>query len=290
MNITVKYTGFSSLMTVKDKINNLTNELLKRPQANIVTEHTFYPGKYERKITIPPWTILTGAEHITGYRVRLEKGRIAVNVGNDIKILEAPLEFDSPPGAQRVGRIFEEEVVWVDVYDNPDNCEDLDVLEKRLFVVPECGLQDNRIKKQINETHENYQLFLKEYGLKQEEVDKIVAIETDLMNMPEGYFTELRDSKIHGKGLFATKNFNMWDVVCPCRLDGKRTPGGRFVNHSNEKNLMPVKIGDDIYAIACRDIYENEELLLDYRSMMRINFGITLKEEILCQPEYQVQS
>ena len=52
---------------------------------------------------------------------------------------------------------------------------------------------------------------------------------------------------------------------------------------------MPVKIGDDIYAIACKDIYQNEELLLDYRSMVRVNFGINLRGEIPCQPVYQAQ-
>ena len=39
---------------------------------------------------------------------------------------------------------------------------------------------------------------------------------------------------------------------------------------------MPIKIGDDIYAIASQDIYENEELLLNYRNMMSVNFGIRL--------------
>jgi len=279
----------SKQLSVKSQIINLQNELLKMPQSDIVTEHTFLPGIYERKITIPPWTVLTGAEHKTGYKVRLEKGTIAVNVEDTIKILMAPMEFESKPGAQRVGRVFEEEVVWTDVYENPDNCQDLEILEQRLFVVPECGLQDNRIKKELKEVQEYYKLFCKELGLNQQEIDKIVSITYDLMDMPKEYFTEIRQSKIHGKGLFATKSFKMWDVVCPCRLDGKRTPGGRYVNHSNKQNLMPIKIGDDIYAVACKDIYQNEELLLDYRSMVRVNFGITLKGELPCQLEYQAQ-
>jgi len=279
----------SKQLSVKSQIINLQNELLKMPQSDIVTEHTFLPGIYERKITIPPWTILTGAEHKTGYKVRLEKGTIAVNVEDTVKILMAPMEFESKPGAQRVGRVFEEEVVWTDVYENSDNCQDLEILEQRLFVVPECGLQDNRIKKELKEVQEDYKLFCKELGLNQQEIDKIVSITYDLMDMPKEYFTEIRKSKIHGKGLFATKSFKMWDVVCPCRLDGKRTPGGRYVNHSNKQNLMPIKIGDDIYAVACKDIYQNEELLLDYRSMVRVNFGITLKGELPCQPEYQAQ-
>jgi hypothetical protein len=282
-------TNSSKKLSVKLQIENLQNELLKMPPSDIVTEHAFYPGFYERKITIPAWTVLTGAEHKTGYTVRLEKGTIAVNVEDTIKFLTAPLQFESKPGAQRVGRVYEEEVVWVDVYENPDNCQNLEILEERLFVVPECGLQDNRIKKQIKEAHDNYNLFCKELGLKQEEIDTIVSIKHDLMEMPKEYFTEKRPSKIHGQGLFATKSFKMWDVVCPCRLNEKRTPGGRFINHSQKNNLMPIKIGDDIYAIASQDIYQNEELLLDYRSMVRVNFGINLQGELICQPEYQVQ-
>jgi hypothetical protein len=268
---------------VKTQIQNLQNELLKMPQSEIVTEHTFYPGFYERKITIPAWTVLTGAEHKTGYTVRLEKGTIAVNIGEKVQIMTAPMEFQAKAGAQRVGRVFEEEVVWVDVYENPDNCQNLKVIETRLYVVPECGLGENRVQLQINNAQKDYQLFLDQIGLNQAEIDKIVTNESDCIDMPKNVFVELRDSKIHGKGLFATKSFKKGEIVCPGRLNGKRTPGGRFINHSYDSNILPIKVGDDIYATAIRDIYENEELLVDYRSSMRVNFGITLQGELPCQ-------
>jgi hypothetical protein len=268
---------------VKTQIQNLQNELLKMPQSDIVTEHTFYPGFYERKITIPAWTVLTGAEHKTGYTVRLEKGTIAVNIGEKVQIMTAPMEFQAKAGAQRVGRVFEEEVVWVDVYENPDNCQNLKVIETRLYVVPECGLGENRVQLQINNAQKDYQLFLDQIGLNQAEIDKIVTNESDCIDMPKNVFVELRDSKIHGKGLFATKSFKKGEIVCPGRLNGKRTPGGRFINHSYDSNILPIKVGDDIYATAIRDIYENEELLVDYRSSMRVNFGITLQGELPCQ-------
>ena len=129
---------------MRQKVVALQDELLQAPQADIVTTHTFLPGVYERKITVPPWTVLTGAAHKTDYRVRLEKGTIAVNVGTEVKVLTAPCEFDAKAGEQRAGRVFEEEVVWVDVYDNPDDCQELSVIEDRLYVVPECGLGDTR--------------------------------------------------------------------------------------------------------------------------------------------------
>jgi hypothetical protein len=129
---------------MRQKVVALQDELLQMPQADIVTTHTFLPGVYERKITVPPWTVLTGAAHKTGYRVRLEKGKIAVNVDTDVVVLIAPCEFDAKAGEQRAGRVFEDEVVWVDVYDNPDDCQDIETLEDRLYVVPECGLGDTR--------------------------------------------------------------------------------------------------------------------------------------------------
>lgn len=138
--------GLATVEVTQEKIVRLQDELLKMEQADIVTEHTFAPGVYERKITVPPWCVLTGAPHKTAYKVRLEKGTIAVNIGTEVKILTAPLEFDACAGEQRVGRVFDKEVVWVDIYDNPDNCKDISTLEDCLYVVPECGLGENRRK------------------------------------------------------------------------------------------------------------------------------------------------
>jgi len=129
---------------MREMVVRLQDELLKMEQADIVTTHTFLPGVYERTITIPPWTVLTGAAHKTAYRVRLEKGVIAVNTDDGVKVLEAPMEFDVEAGFQRAGRVFEEEVVWTDIYQNPDNCRDLDVLEQRLYEVPPFGMGERR--------------------------------------------------------------------------------------------------------------------------------------------------
>ena len=271
---------FDIASVTADKVVALQNELFKLPQANIVTEHVFTPGKYERRITIPAWTVLTGAEHKTDYHVRLEKGTIAVNTDDGVKVLTAPVDFPAKAGMQRAGRVFEDEVVWVDVYDNLDNCTDLAALEDRLYVVPECGLADSRT--QVQKAQIDYGAFLHQIGMTQEEMDKIVHIESDLMGMPEGVAVELRDSLIHGKGLFATRDFEAGEVVCPGRLNGKRTPGGRFINHSVECNITPTKVGDDIYAVAARKIRAGDELVVDYRASMRVNFGLMLQGELPC--------
>jgi len=270
--------GFNLAADMRQQVERLQVELLKMPQANIVTEHIFLPGIYERKITIPAWTVLTGAEHKTPYRVRLEKGTIAVNTDDGAKIFTAPTEFPVKAGMQRAGRVFDEEVVWVDVYENPDNCTDLAILENRLYVVPTCGLADSRTEEQKAKI--DFDVFLYQLGMTQNEMDSIVHIESDLMAMPQGFAVELQDSQIHGKGLFAMRDFEEGEMVCPGRLNGKRTPGGRFINHSPNCNVKPQKNGDDIYAIAVRKISAGDELLVDYRESMRVNFGLMLQGEL----------
>lgn len=276
--ITVTYgKGFG--LTMPEKVKALQDELLKMPQADIITTHTFLPGVYERAITIPAWVVLTGAEHKTPYRVRLEKGTIAVNTDDGVKVLTAPCEFEANAGMQRAGRVFDEEVVWVDVYDNPDDCTDLAVLEDRLYVAPECGLADSRTESQ--KARVDYGLFLHQLGIADADVAKIAQIESDLIDMPEGVSVELKPSSIHGLGLFATKDFEIGETVCPGRLDGKRTPGGRFINHSQNSNIQPELVGDNIFAVASRKINAGDELLVDYRASMRVNFGFTMQGELL---------
>lgn len=131
--------------TLQQKIDVLQDELLKMPQADVKTIHSFEDGKYIRKMIAPPWSVIIGAEHKSPYKVRLEKGTISVNLGDEIHTLTAPMEFDAPAGARRVGRVFEDELEWVDIYDNPDNCTDIDEIEDRLYVIPECGMLDKRL-------------------------------------------------------------------------------------------------------------------------------------------------
>ena len=268
---------------MRQKVVALQDELLQMPQADIVTTHTFLPGVYERKITVPPWTVLTGAAHKTDYRVRLEKGTIAVNRDTEVVVLTAPCEFDAKAGEQRAGRVFEDEVVWVDVYDNADDCQDIPTLEDRLYVVPECGLGDTRRQLAIESAQTDYQLFLEQLGVDQPTMDAIVTIESDLIDMPEGHDVELKASPVHGIGMFATRYFFAGEVICPGRLDGKRTPAGRYINHSQDANVTSYKFGDDLYVIALKDVGIGNELLINYRDAVSTNFGFYLSGETLCQ-------
>ena len=159
--VTVNYgKGFNFLPVVplREKVEKLQEALLQMPQADVTFLHDFEPGKYIRTMIAPPWSVIVGAEHKTPYRIRLEKGTIAVNIDDEIKVLTAPLEFDAPAGVKRVGRVFDEEVIWVDYYDNPDDCRDIQAIEERLYVIPECGLMSNRVKELENKQNNTEQL------------------------------------------------------------------------------------------------------------------------------------
>jgi len=141
--------GFLPTVPLREKVERLQEALLQMPQADVKFLHDFEPGKYIRTMIAPAWSVIVGAEHKTPYKIKLVKGKIAVNIGDEIRTLTAPLEFDAPAGIKRVGRIFEEEVIWIDIYENPDDCTNLDTVEERLFVIPECGLLSNRLALEV---------------------------------------------------------------------------------------------------------------------------------------------
>ena len=216
--------------------------------------------------------------------MRIGKGTIAVNVDNGgINILSAPMLFDVGAGMQRAGHTFEEETIWTDIYPNPDNCRDIDELERRLYITPDIGLSDNIAQRERIRMIEDYGTFLTQIGMSQPDMDKIVENEDDQIDMPEGYFVEVKPSKIHGNGLFATKDFKAGELICPGRINGKRTPAGRYMNHSTNANVAPEKVGEDMNVIALRDIYQGEELLVNYRHALQVNLGITIEGEMPCQ-------
>jgi hypothetical protein len=305
----MKLTAFTNSINAQEfallaNTYRLEAELLKLPQAAIVTRHTFRPGIYERTIIIPPWTTLTGAAHRTAYTVRLERGTIVVNTDDGVVQLVAPCEFRAPAGVKRVGHVLDEEVVWTDIYGNPDDCQDMEVLVDRLYGMKNCDMGDNRapgralpqpqygrlsalvaaVPAQIQRDRSDYLRFLSQIGATDAQVLSIAQNEGDLIPMPAGVDVEVRESPINGRGLFVLRDFGAGEFIAPGRINGMRTPAGRFINHSSAPNAATAKTeSGDLGAVAVRGILAGEEILIDYRNSMRVNFGIALEGEKTCQ-------
>jgi hypothetical protein len=122
-----------------------------------------------------------------------------------------------------------------------------------------------------------------------------------IIDNDDGPFTYVKESSVEGFGLFASKDFNMWDLVVNYRLFPKdwyktryvdlteeqicknwyvplndeecitsnKSSKFSYINHSRRPNcfwdLMSHKI------IANRDIKKDEELFIDYRREPRPN-------------------
>lgn len=126
---------------------------------------------------------------------------------------------------------------------------------------------------QILEDRKDFQCFLDEHGYTEEGIRPFVQSTADQVPMPEGFDAlELRPSPIHGLGMFAVRDLTEGELLAPARLAGKRTPAGRYTNHSAQPNAIFVaQPNDDLHLVAARPIAAGEEVVIDYRQAGRAN-------------------
>lgn len=114
------------------QIYALEAEIAQLPQVDCPVFHHFSPGRYVREMRIPPWTVLSGAVHLTDHPAMLVEGQIEVLTDEGLRLLTAPCAIPSRAGIKRIGRTFGEGATWLTWHANPDDCRDMDVLVPRL--------------------------------------------------------------------------------------------------------------------------------------------------------------
>ena len=100
----------------------------------------------------------------------------------------------------------------------------------------------------------------------------------DQIPMPFGnYKMMIANSRIDGKGVFATGNIAQGEVIAPARIDGKRTPVGRYTNHAKNANgIMVLRDNGNIDLVAnkaingCQGGNLGEEITIDYRQALNL--------------------
>lgn len=262
--------------------------MLRLPQVECPVSHHFGPGVYIREAMIPAGTLALGhAQRFEQLNVML-RGRMAVPDGaGGLRELRAPLIFVGPPG--RKAGLALEDVVWLNVYATDER--DIDKLEAMFFERSDAWCSAEAEQHQLAvlrhaPDREDYARVLDEAGIGAEAARAQAENEADLIDMPaSGARVRIAPSPIEGRGVFVTSPVEAGELIAPARIGGRRTPAGRFTNHSCSPNArMVLGPGGDIDLVATRRISgclgggAGEEVTIDYRQALALSGINCIKE------------
>lgn len=239
---------------LRDKIADLQSEVEKLPQTLPPIKHTFSKNVYAREMTMAAGTMIIGKIHKHQNLNIISKGKVSFFSVDGAVHAEAPCTFVSTPGVKRV--IFaHEETVWTTIHGTGET--DL------------AKIEDEFIAKDYDEvylaTDRSLDSVLTVLGFTREQLTAISENELDQIPFRGRYPVFTKPSLIHGLGLFSLKHLAAGDYICPARFDGKRTPAGRYMNHSGQPNAEVVlRTTGDVNVYALKDIAPDEEILTDY--------------------------
>lgn len=271
----------SSIQVItEEKVQTLEKHFLNEKQADCPVTHIFAPNIYIRQVFIPAGTFSIGHYQTTEHLNIMLKGRVTmVNEDGSHTELTAPQTFVAKPG-RKIGYIHED-MIWQNVYSTDET--DVEKLEA-MFLKKSITWQEHQKSQNLlltldySSDVEDYYLAISEYGFDHETVRKQTENLEDQIPMPYGdYKIMIADSKIDGKGVFATGNFEEGEVIAPARIDGKRTPVGRYTNHSKNINaIMVLRDNGNIDLVAkkaitgCQGGNLGQEITIDYRQAISL--------------------
>lgn len=251
MNLTVAKSYLSGRFN--ETVEDLERELLKLPQVDMPVEESFTEDNYTRQILIKAGTRLTGCVWLDDYVDIMVYGHILVGTPDGVVELKGFNKLDGKAGRKRIG-IAIEDTLWITVHH---------------LAVGRCKDALNRLS--VRSMQDYYDKINKEsqldFNSKFADVAHIIheqsVFEGDRMDLNLG-IVEVKDSPIHGKGLFATTDFKAGAIIMPANLKGFRTEAGRYVNHGVKPNSRMIILESNILLQATKDIKPGEELINDY--------------------------
>ena len=114
---------------------------------------------------------------------------------------------------------------------------------------------------------EDFALFLEEIGVTPAQLDAVKDTLPDPIPKKDWEPWVLKDSSLHGKGLFSIINANPDCPLAILRVAGDWTEAGMFANHSGDPNTYAYRVGDTIMLEAFKPIKVDDELVVDYRDI-----------------------
>jgi SET domain len=274
-DLAVKGWDDNPYLSWEDKVAFMAYKLGQMRGAETPIHEVFENGFYIRVMTVPKDVLFIGRKHLVGHEVTLVKGSCIYCAPDGLKyLIKAPFTMQSPPGFYAVFLSLEDMIAYTK-HPNPEESRDGKALEAKAFEPPEVVLRRGRVVS----ARLDYQALLMEFKLRDKDIQRITGRTDDIVDWYSDDWY-LFPSAVAGSGVFAAHDFAAGDLIGPARLSGKRTPLGRFVNHSNEPNAEIVIRGDDLYLKALTSCLRHEELFTDYRKILEFNPELG---KVLCQ-------
>ena len=134
----------------REQIDRLQAEMVKLPQAELVTEHFFSPGMYCRRVFRPAGTLIVGKVHKEPHFFLCAKGEIIAWTENGMKKLQAGDVVESKPGTKRV-TLATQDSIGITIHKTDKT--DLDEIEAELIEPDDLALFDssNKLKEIVGE-------------------------------------------------------------------------------------------------------------------------------------------
>jgi hypothetical protein len=255
-------------------------ELIDAPQGEAPVVHHFGPGVYIREVHLPAFSIVVGHHHRHEHLNIFLRGSLALLDDNGgVRVLRAPFIFTAPPGRKVAFTLTD--CVWQNVYATTET--DIDALEAWMFDKSAVFAMSDAMRRQADEARcevdrADFLLFCAQAGWTPDQVRAMSLDDRDQVPMPPGWpRVTIRSSPIEGRGVFLSAPAEVDEVIGPARIDGKRTPLGRYTNHARTPNARFVLAPNgDIVLVANRRIAgcvggdAGEEVTVDYRQALAV--------------------
>lgn len=252
----------------------LESFMLELPQAECPVFHHFGPGIYIREVTLPAGIVAIGHAQRYEHLNIVLTGKVAIINDGEAKEISAPAIFIGKPG-RKFGYVMEK-CTWLNVYSTDER--DIDKLEEMFLDKSDVWKAHDAANRQDHdEDRADFSRLIAAAGFTHDVVRAQSENESDQTGMPEGFDSiTIRGSDIEGKGVFSGSPIAAGDLIAPARINGFRTPVGRFTNHSATPNAAFEIIGGDAWLRAVRPIAgcagggKGDEITVDYREGLRL--------------------
>ena len=132
----------------KEQIDRLQSEMAAMPQAELVTEHSFSPGMYLRKVFRKAGTLIVGKVHKEPHFFLCAKGEIIAWTETGMRHLYAGDVVESKPGTKRV-TLAVTDAIGITIHRTDKT--DLDDIEAELIEPDTAALFDSSNKLKLKE-------------------------------------------------------------------------------------------------------------------------------------------